>query len=55
MNCLSYAYNMFNMLVVSDGISSINLGGLQAGLEGGLWGQSPQEFWSVDLVEFVIF
>ena len=40
MSCTSYAYKLF---VVSDGSYSINLGGLQADLKGGLGGQSPQE------------
>ena len=41
MSCISYAYNI---LVVSDGIYSINLGGLQADLNGGgLAGGAPPE------------
>ena len=41
MNCISYAYHI---IVVSGGISSINLGGLQADFKGvwdGLGGRQP--------------
>ena len=42
MECFKYA---FNIPVVSDGMYSINLGGLQADLKGGGsgWAETPQE------------
>jgi len=39
-HCVSYA---FNITVVSDGIYSINLGGLQADLKGGVGAAAPPE------------
>ena len=41
-SCISYAYNI---LVVSDGIDSINLGGLQADLKGGGSGGAEPPQW----------
>ena len=43
MECFKYT---FNILIVSGGICSINLGGLQADLKGGSGGAAaPQEIW----------
>ena len=45
-DCFRYAYNI---LVVSDGIEPISLGGLQADLKGGSGGAEPPQEWLLNV------